>query len=84
MSEKLRVCYLMVKDIPATGEGDIGLEFGVDYNLDEGEALPEDVEDLTEAQFTVFKMLQGLRGTFEEGSFTEVMGEKGSGLIVPK
>jgi len=79
---KDRVCYLMVKDIPAP-EGEIGLEFGADFNLDEGEELPEDIEQLSEAQFTVFKFLSMLRGTFAEAEIQEIMGEKGTGLVVP-
>jgi hypothetical protein len=37
---------------------------GVDFGLEEGEELPTDVEELTEAQYTVFTMVQTLKGVF--------------------
>ena len=80
--KKDRTCYLMVKDVPGQ-EDEAALEFGIDLGLEEGEKLPEDVEELTEAQFTVFKMLKILRGTFEEAEAASLKGDKGSGLIVP-
>ena len=79
---KNRVCYVMVRDVPAP-EGDAGLEWGVDYGLEEGEELPKDIEDLTEAQYSVYMMIRALKGTFDEVSIEEMRGEKGSGLIVP-
>ena len=77
-----RKCYLMVTDVSAD-EGEAALEWGVDFGLNEGEELPEDHEQLTEAQFTVFKMVQMLRGVFEDSEINQVMGEKASGVIVP-
>jgi hypothetical protein len=77
-----RKCYLMVNDISAP-EGETALEWGADFGLKEGEELPEDHEELTEAQFTVFKMLQMLRGVFADAEITDIMGDKPSGLIVP-
>jgi len=79
---KNRTCYLMVTDL-AVEEGDAGLEWGVSYGLEEGEELPEDVEELTEAQFTVYQVLQILKGVFEDAEIGHIMGEKPSGLIVP-
>jgi hypothetical protein len=75
-------CYLMVKDV----EGQDALEFGADFGLAEGEILPEDVEELTEAQYTVYKFLTVLRGTFDEdakAAIEEQATDKPSGLIVP-
>jgi hypothetical protein len=74
----------MVKDVPGQ-EDEAALEFGIDLGLEEGEELVEDHEQLTEAQYTVFQMMQTLKGTFEEndGKVEEIMGDKGSGLIVP-
>ena len=83
MSSSEKTCFLMVRDIPA-GEGEAGLEWGVDYGLGDGEELPEDVEDLSEAQYTVFRFVQTLRGTFESIGAKEIKGDKPSGLIVPK
>lgn len=79
---KNRTCYLMVKDLSAE-EGEAALEWGVSYGLEEGEELPTDVEELTEAQFTVFQMLQMLKGVFDDAEVGHIMGEKPTGLIVP-
>lgn len=72
----------MVRDVPGQ-EHEAALEWGVDFNLAEGEELPEDVEQLTEAQYTIFMMAQTLKGTFTEAGAKVIMGEKGSGLVVP-
>jgi hypothetical protein len=77
-----RTCYLMVRDVSAE-EGEAALEWGVEFGLKEGETLPEDHEELTEAQFTVFKMVQILRGVFEDSEVGHIMGEEPSRLIVP-
>ncbi len=78
-----RTCYLMVRDIEGQGEEEAALEWGVDFNLEEGEELPEDVEELTEAQYAVFKFMKTLQGVFEDSEVNEIRGEKASGLIVP-
>jgi hypothetical protein len=78
---KDRKCYLMIRDVPG------GLEFGVSYGLDEGEELPEDVEELTEAQYTTYKFLKVLQGTHDSDKKAEMEAqarEKPSGLVVPK
>lgn len=73
----------MVRDIPGQGDEEAALEWGVDFNLEEGEELPDDVEELSEAQFTVFQMMQILKGTFSDAEVGEIRGEKGSGLVMP-
>lgn len=83
MSEKKnRVCYLMIKDVPGQ-ESEAALEWGVDFGLEEGEELPKDHEELTEAQYTAFMMMKTLQGTFADAEVGHIMGEKGTGLIVP-
>jgi hypothetical protein len=80
---KPRTCYIMIKDI--IGQ-EVGMEYGVDYNLEEGEELPKDVEDLTEAQYTAFKFIQMLRGTFEDEARAAMKAhakDKPSGLVLP-
>lgn len=72
----------MVRDVEGQAD-EAALEWGVDYGLKEGEELPKDIEDLTEAQYSVYMMIRALKGTFEEISMEEMRGEKGSGLIVP-
>jgi len=72
----------MVKDV----EGQDALEYGADFGLPEGELLPEDVEDLTEAQYTVYKFLTILRSTFEDearAALKEQVKDKPSGIVVP-
>ena len=64
-------------------EDESALEWGVNWGLDEGEELPTDVEQLSEAQFTIYQMMQILRGTFEEAGAKVIMGDKPSGLVLP-
>lgn len=78
-----KVCYLMVRDIEA-GDDETALEWGVDFGLEEGEKLPEDHEELSEAQFVIFQMMQTLKGTFEESGAKIMKGDAPSGLMVPK
>lgn len=78
-----RTCYIMVRDVPGQGEEVAALEWGVDFGLAEGEELPADVEELTEAQYTVYMMMQTLKGTFEDSEVNEIRGEKGSGVVLP-
>lgn len=73
----------MVKDVPGESGSEAALEWGVDFDLDDGEEPPTDVEQLTEAQYTVFRMMQILKGTFDGAEAADVQGEKGSGVIVP-
>lgn len=73
----------MVRDIPGQNDEEAALEWGVDFNLDDDESLPEDVEGLTEAQYAIFQFMQILKGTFEDSNVNEIRGDKGSGLVVP-
>lgn len=79
----VRTCYLMVRDIEGQGD-DAALEWGVDFDLTEGEELPEDHEDLTNAQFAIFQFMQTLKGTFEEAGAKVIRGDAPSGFAVPK
>jgi hypothetical protein len=72
----------MVKDVPGQ-EDEAALEWGVDFGLEEGEELPKDVEELSEAQYAVYMMMKTLGGTFAELNAEAIKGDKGSGLIVP-
>jgi len=72
----------MVRDVEGQ-EDEAALEWGVDFDLEEGEELPTDHESLTEAQYTVFMMMQTLKGTFADAEVDEIVGERGSGLVVP-
>ena len=78
-----RTCYLMVRDAPGQ-EDEASLEWGVEWDLDEGEELPEDHEKLSDAQFTIFQLMQTLKGTFEEAGVEVIKGEAPSGFAVPK
>lgn len=84
---KNRVCYIMVRDVDLQDEVDgVGIEWGVDMGLDEGETLPEDVEKLTEAQYTVFRFTRALQGMFNEVNKEELEKQSKdapSGIIVP-
>jgi hypothetical protein len=74
----------MVRDIEGQGDEEAALEWGVEFDLAEGEELPADHEKLTEAQFTVFQFMQTLKGVFEDAEVGEIRGEAPSRLIVPK
>lgn len=78
-----REVYLMVRDIPGQ-EDEAALEWGIDWDLDEGEELPEDHEELTDAQYTIYTFMQHLKGTFEEAGAKVVRGDAPSGLVLPK
>jgi hypothetical protein len=73
----------MVRDVPGQ-EDECALEWGVDFDLKESEKLPEDVEELSNAQYTIFQFMQTLKGTFEEAGAEVIRGEAPSHLIVPK
>lgn len=72
----------MVKDAPGQDD-ESALEWGVDMGLKEGEVLPKDVEELTEAQYTIFRMAQTLKGTFEETEAGTIKGDAPTGLVLP-
>ena len=72
----------MVRDAPGQ-EDEAAIEFGISYGIEEGEELPTDVEDLTEAQYTIYCMMQTLKGTLDNVEPKDIMGDKGSGLVVP-
>lgn len=81
-----RCVYLMVRDIDVDGEQE-GVEWGVDWGLAEGETLPADVEDLTNAQYAVWrfiKVLQGLGNDEAKAELKQQVAEKPSGIIVPR
>jgi hypothetical protein len=73
----------MVKDVPGQ-EDEAALEWGVDFGLEEGEELPSDVEELSEAQYTIYSYMQILKGTFADAEVKTIMGDKGSGLVLPE
>ena len=73
----------MVRDAPGQ-EDEASLEWGVDFDLDDGEELPEDHEELSNAQFTIFQFMQTLKGTFEEAGAEVIRGDAPSGFAVPK
>ena len=78
-----KTCYIMVRDVEGQ---EVALEWGADYGLADDETLPDDVEELTEAQYTVYRFVRALQGVFDELSKEDLAKElenKPSGLIVP-
>lgn len=73
----------MVRDVPGQ-EDECALEWGIDWDLDEGEELPVDVEELSNAQFTLFQFMQTLKGTFEEAGAEVIRGDAPTGIVLPK
>jgi len=83
IEQKPRTCYIMIKDVAGQ---EVSLEYGADYGLEDGEELPKDVEELTEAQYTAFKFVQALNGTLDEGRKAELEAQakdKPSGIVLP-
>jgi hypothetical protein len=67
-------------------EGEENLEYGIDWGLEEGEELPDDIEELTLAQYTAWKFMCVLRGIGDEEYSKEVeesKSDKPSGIVMP-
>ena len=78
----VKTVYLMIRDI----EGQVGVDWGVDWGLDEGEELPEDVEELSDAQYTVWRVIKAIEGIGDDEyreKLAEQAKDKPSGLLVP-
>jgi hypothetical protein len=81
-TDKVKTVYLMIKDI----DGQAGVEWGVDWGLDEGEELPEDVEDMTQAQYTVWMCIQAIRSAGDQEMMDDAkvkQQDAPSGIFVP-
>lgn len=81
-----RRAYLMIQDVEGA-EDEASIEWGVDWGLTEGEELPEDVEELSEAQYAIWKFLKVLQGLGNEPEKTKTMEEAGqrpSGILVSR
>jgi hypothetical protein len=73
----------MIQDTEGQGAG---IEWGADFGLADGEALPEDVEELTEAQYTLWKFVSVLQGINDENRTADLkkaVSERPTGLLVP-
>jgi len=78
----VRTVYLMVRDI----NGQVGVDWGIDWGLEDNESLPNDVEELSDAQYTVWQCIKAIRGVGEEGYQKELerqAKDQPSGIIVP-
>lgn len=77
--------HLMIEDW--SHEGKEGIDWGVDWGLEEGEELPEDVESLTLAQYTVWQFITVIKTMGDEALKKALKKEKEdgvSGLLVPE
>lgn len=70
-------CYLMLED------GANGLAFGAHWGCDPKD-LPEDVNELTEAQYTLHRFMAVLRGMSDLGEALANQREAKSKIIVPE
>lgn len=80
--QKPRRVYLMIEDAPDLS----GVTYAVDYGLEEGETLPEDIEQLTEAQYAIFKMARVLQSCADDEAAAELAGQSTdapSKLLIP-
>jgi len=78
-----RTVYLMVKDIEG---GEAGIDWGVDWGLRTGESLPADIEDLSLAQYTVWKLVRAIKGIGDKDFKTETEAyakERPTGILMP-
>lgn len=69
-------CYLMVEDSPS------GLAFAVDWGC-KPEELPADVEELSEAQYTMHQFLTVLRGVDDPLALEAAKAEAKTKILVP-
>jgi len=73
----------MIEDAPDLS----GVSFAGDFGLGEGESLPEDHEDLTEAQYALFRFLRVLQGCADDSEaakIAEQAADAPSKLITPR
>jgi hypothetical protein len=74
--------YLMVRDL----DDQVGIEWGVDWGLEEDEGLPTDIEELSESQYVVWKFIKVLQG-IGDADFAAEMEKQAkqnpSGLLMP-
>lgn len=76
--------HLMIEDW--SHEGKEGIDWGVDWGLEEGEELPEDVHDLTLAQYTIWQFITVIKQMGNNALKRQLDEEKKegvSGLLVP-
>ena len=78
-------CYLMIEDL----DGQEGIQWAVEWGLEEGEQLPEDVEDLSMAQYAVWRFLMVLNNwiTDDESAaarYKEYAAKGPSGVLMPQ
>lgn len=75
----------MIEDL----EGQEGVQWAVEWDLAEGEELPKDVEDLSMAQYTIWKFLAVLNGFVDDDEkamelLRTSIKEEPSRVLVPK
>lgn len=76
----------MVKDIGGQDDDNAGIEWAVDWGLEEGEELPSDVEELSDAQYTVWQFICVLRGVGDDAYKEELeraKSDRPSGILIP-
>ena len=78
--------YLMIEDLstedPQGEEQNVGVSWSVDWGLKEEEVLPEEVEEMSDAQYTVWQMIAVLRN-MENSHDAQMVVKPESKLIVP-
>lgn len=82
MTTKTRECVIVIKD---NGNGDI--EYGADYGLEAGETMPDDVEELSEAQYATFRIIRVLDSMGDEEAMAQLKEEaetEPTGILVPR
>ena len=78
--------YLMIEDLSTEGpqgeEQNVGVSWSVDWGLKEGEALPENIEEMSDARYTAWQMVAVLRN-MENSHDAQTVVKPESRLIVP-
>lgn len=78
--------YLMIEDLstedPQGEQQNVGVSWSVDWGLQEGETLPEKVDEMSDAQYTAWQMISVLRN-MENSHDAKTVVKPESRLIVP-
>jgi len=69
-------CYLMIEDTPS------GIAFAADWGVPV-EDLPHDVNDLTEAQYSVHRFMVVLRGSENPIELAKAQAESRTKIVLP-
>jgi len=71
-------CYLMIEDNQETD-----IVFAPDFGLQEGETLPAETDQMTDAQYVTWTLVALLQGVQNRRRYGEIMREASKKILVP-